>query len=134
MTHNMDWMVKCLTEVPSVRHVAAMTSDGLLTACSPGLDRDIAERLSAACSGYASLAKGTAGEFGTAGPVGGPNVRQVVVEFTGGFLFLRLVGAACVAVITDPQVDPGQVGLEMQVQAQKLGKGLQVPPRQDTPA
>ncbi|KPC90163.1 RarB, partial [Streptomyces sp. NRRL F-6602] len=66
------------------------------------------------------------------GGLEGGAVHQQMVEFEGGFLFMRSAGGAHLAVLTGPVVDPKQVARQMQAQVLKIGAGnLSSPPRQE---
>ncbi len=119
MHQDQDWMIAEVVWVPGVRHVVVLSSDGLLKARSAGTDRDIADRLSAACSGLQSLAQSVGREFGD----GNRAVRELMVGFEGGFLFARSAGSGShLVVITDPVVDPRLIAQQMQAQVIKLGE------------
>ncbi|QHY98274.1 Roadblock/LC7 domain protein [Streptomyces sp. S4.7] len=122
------WMIADVAVVPGVERVIVFSADGLLLASSDGMDRDAAERLSASCSGLQSLGRSLGREFGTDGGA----VHQQMVEFNGGFLFMRSANGAHLAVVTGPVVDPKLVARQMQAQVMKIGAGnLSSPPRQD---
>lgn len=129
MTMNQDWMVADITWVEGVRHVVVLSVDGLLKAKSEATDRDVAERLAAACSGLQSLGRSIGKEFGS----GGAAVRELMVGFEGGYLFIRAAGEGSrLAVVTGAIVDPGLVAQQMQQQVNKIGeRALSTPPRRD---
>ncbi|MGV9657398.1 roadblock/LC7 domain-containing protein [Streptomyces koyangensis] len=122
------WMIADVATVPGVRQVIVFSGDGLLLAKSDSMDRDAADRLAANCSGLQSLGRSLGREHGAEGGV----VHQQMVEFEGGFLFMRSAGGAHLAVLTGPVVDPKQVARQMQAQVLKIGAGnLSSPPRQE---
>lgn len=122
-----SWMIAEVTNVPGVEKVVVFSSDGLLLACSEGMERDSADRLSANCSGLLSLGRSLGREFGQ----DGGSVHQQMVEFNGGFLFMRSAKGAHLAVVTGPVVDPKLVARQMQAQVMRIGAGnLSSPPRQ----
>ncbi|MBT0770636.1 roadblock/LC7 domain-containing protein [Kineosporia sp. J2-2] len=124
------WMIAEVSVVPGVRDVVVFSVDGLLLAGSAGLGRDRAERLAATCSGLQSLGRALGAEFGT----GDGAVRHQMIEFEGGFLFLRSADGAHLAVVADPVVDPRAVARAMQAQVLKIGaENLSSPARQDAP-
>ncbi|MDT0413250.1 MULTISPECIES: roadblock/LC7 domain-containing protein [Streptomyces] len=121
------WMLAEVTAVPGVRQAIVFSADGLLLASSDGIDRDSADRLSANCSGLQSLGRSLGREFGEDGGA----VHQQMVEFKGGFLFMRSANGAHLAVVTGPVVDPKLVARQMQAQVMKIGAhNLSSPPRQ----
>jgi predicted regulator of Ras-like GTPase activity (Roadblock/LC7/MglB family) len=120
------WMIADVAALPGVRQVIVFSSDGLLLASSEGIDRDTADRLAANCSGLQSLGRSLGREFGDDGGA----VHQQMVEFSGGFLFMRSAHGAHLAVVTGPIVDPKLVAGQMQAQVMKIGaRNLSSPPR-----
>ena len=78
----------------------------------------MADKLAAACAGLASLGHGISKEFGT-----GTGPRQVMVEFDGGFLFVRGAGdGSRLAVVTEPVIDPALIAQQMQAQVLLIGE------------
>lgn len=121
------WMIAEVTGVPGVQQAVVFSADGLLLACSEDMGRDSADRLSANCSGLLSLGRALGKEFGQDGGA----VHQQMVEFNGGFLFMRSASGAHLAVVTGPVVDPKLVARQMQAQVIKIGaSNLSSPPRQ----
>jgi len=129
MTQDDTWMLAEVTGVPNVRHAMVLSSDGLVKVASAGLSRDESDRLAAACAGLHSLGRGLAGRYGNATG----NVRQVVVEIDGGFVFLRSAGEGSqLAVVTSAAVDPALISQQMAVQVRKIGEStLSTPARGD---
>ncbi|GAA1040598.1 roadblock/LC7 domain-containing protein [Virgisporangium ochraceum] len=122
----LDWLLDDLVNrVPSTRHAAVMSADGLLTGCSAGLGREDAEHLAAIAAGYQSLGRGSARRFG-----GGRSVRQTIVEMESGFLFVTAAGqGACLAVISDADADIGVIAYEMAMLVARVGPYLSTPTR-----
>ncbi|MFE0148665.1 roadblock/LC7 domain-containing protein [Nonomuraea sp. NPDC059007] len=119
MQQDQDWMIGEVVWVPGVRHVVVLSSDGLLKARSAGTPRDVADRLSAACSGLQSLAQSVGREFG----MDGGAVKELMVGFEGGYLFARSAGTGShLVVITEPVVDPRLIAQQMQAQVIKIGE------------
>ncbi|WP_328323407.1 MULTISPECIES: roadblock/LC7 domain-containing protein [unclassified Streptomyces] len=120
------WMISEVAAVPGVRQVIVFSADGLLLVSSDGMDRDAADRLSANCSGLQSLGRSLGREFGE----DGGSVHQQMVEFNGGFLFMRSADNVHLAVVTGPVVDPKLVARQMQAQVMRIGAAnLSSPPR-----
>lgn len=114
-----DWMVGDVIGVQGVRHVVVLSADGLLKARSPGTGKDLADTVAAACAGLQALGRSLGREFGNE-PYG---VRQLMVEFNGGFLFVRTAGEGShLAVVTGPVVDPGLIAQQMRQQIIKIGE------------
>jgi predicted regulator of Ras-like GTPase activity (Roadblock/LC7/MglB family) len=112
------WMLEKITNVRGVRHSVVLTSDGFVTVRCARTETEVAERLAAACAGLASLGKGIGGEFGD-----GTIPRQVMIEFGGGFLFVRGAGdGSYLAVVTEAVIDPALVAQQMQAQVLAIGE------------
>lgn len=113
-----SWMLELIRTVRGVRHVVVLTSDGLLKVRTDHTPVDVADKLAAACAGLTALGQGISKEFGTgAGP------RQVMVEFDGGYLFVRGAGdGSRLAVVTEPVIDPALVAQQMQAQVLVIGE------------
>jgi predicted regulator of Ras-like GTPase activity (Roadblock/LC7/MglB family) len=113
-----SWMLELIRSVRGVRHVVVLSSDGLLKVRTDHTPLDVADKLAAACAGLASLGHGISKEFGT-----GMGPRQVMVEFEGGFLFVRGAGdGSRLAVVTEPAIDPALVAQQMQAQVLVIGE------------
>jgi uncharacterized protein len=122
---DMGWLLSNFAdEVPGVAHAIAVSSDGLLLACSRDLPRDRGDQLAAIAAGLVSLTQGAAGllEAGS--------VLQNVVEMDGGFLFLMSMGdGAALAALAARHCDVGQVGYEMALLVERVGSVLTPDPR-----
>ncbi|WP_077063440.1 roadblock/LC7 domain-containing protein [Streptomyces sp. MP131-18] len=131
MDMDMDWVIAGLDGLKGVRHVIVLASDGLMRAKSPSLEREAADRLAAACSGLQALGLSLAEEFGS--PPG--QTRQLMFELDGCMLFVRRAAEGShLAVLADPQIDPGVIATEMQSLVQRMGeRTLTTPARQDPP-
>jgi predicted regulator of Ras-like GTPase activity (Roadblock/LC7/MglB family) len=113
-----SWMLELIRTVRGVRHVVVLTSDGLLKVRTDHTPADVADKLAAACAGLTSLGHGISKEFGT-----GSGPRQVMVEFDGGFLFVRGAGdGSRLAVVTEAVIDPALVAQQMQAQVLVIGE------------
>ena len=113
-----SWMLEQIRSVRGVRHAIVLTSDGLLKVKTEQTATDLADKLAAACAGLTSLGRGVGDEFGSGG-----DPKQVMVEFDGGFLFVRGTGdGSRLAVVTDPVIDPGLIAQQMQLQVLQIGE------------
>ncbi len=113
-----SWMLDEIRSVRGVRHAVVLTSDGLLKVRTEHTDGDIADKLAAACAGLTSLGRGISDEFGSGG-----EPRQVMVEFEGGFLFVREAGdGSRLAVVTESVIDPALIAQQMQMQVLQIGE------------
>ena len=117
----LDWVVtKFVDEVPYAAHAILVSADGLLMAASTSIPGDRAEQLAAVSSGLASLAVGAARLFD------GGAVLQTVVEMEHGYLLLMSVGdGSHLAVLTQDSADIGQVGYEMALLVDRVGRMVQ---------
>ena len=117
----LDWVVsKFVDEVPNTAHAILVSADGLLMAASASIPDDRAEQVAAVSSGLASLAVGAARLFE------GGAVLQTVVEMEHGFLLLMSVGdGSHLAVLTQDSADIGQVGYEMALLVDRVGRMIQ---------
>jgi len=121
----LDWLVtKFVNDVPDTAHSILVSADGLLMAASASIPDDRAEQVAAVSSGLASLAVGAARLFD------GGAVLQTVVEMEGGFLLLMSVGdGSHLAVLTQDSADIGQVGYEMALLVDRVGRMVQATAR-----
>jgi predicted regulator of Ras-like GTPase activity (Roadblock/LC7/MglB family) len=122
---NLDWVVsKFVDEVPSAAHAILVSADGLLMAASKSIHYERAEQVAAVSSGLASLAVGAARLFD------GGAVLQTVVEMQHGYLLLMSVGdGSHLAVLTEDSADIGQVGYEMALLVDRVGRMIQAQAR-----
>jgi predicted regulator of Ras-like GTPase activity (Roadblock/LC7/MglB family) len=121
----LDWfMVKFARDVPGVSHAILVSADGLLMASSLRSHTDDTDQMAALTSGLASLANGAAQLF-RAGAV-----RQSIVEMEDAFLLVMGVGnGSYLAVLALVSCDIGQVGYEMAVLVDRVGKTISATPR-----
>lgn len=122
---NLDWLIsRFVQEVADAAHAILVSSDGLLMAASSSIPADRAEQLGAVSSGLASLAVGASRLFA------GGAVLQTVVEMEQGYLMLMSVGdGSNLAVLTSAAADIGQVGYEMALLVERVGRVVQASPR-----
>jgi predicted regulator of Ras-like GTPase activity (Roadblock/LC7/MglB family) len=121
----LNWLVSnFVRDVPGVSHAILVSADGLLMAASSQLPADRADQLAAVTSGLASLSTGAARLFGAG------EVRQSLVEMDDGYLLLMGVGnGSYLAALAMISCDVGQVGYEMAVLVDRVGKTVQATPR-----
>jgi uncharacterized protein len=122
---DLDWLVsRFVNDVPDVAHAILVSSDGLLMAASSSIPGERGEQLAAVSSGLASLA------VGASHLLGGGGVLQTVVEMEQGYLMLMSVGdGSNLAVLTQASADIGQIGYEMALLVDRVGKVVQPEPR-----
>jgi predicted regulator of Ras-like GTPase activity (Roadblock/LC7/MglB family) len=126
----LGWLLdELVAQVPKIRHSVVLSADGLAVAASAGLAREDGEHLAAVASGLHSLAKGASRHF-----VSG-FVRQTMIEFDQGFLFVVAAGGgACLAVYSDAGADVGLIAYEMARMVRRVGEHLTAPPRASDPS
>ncbi|HYJ68600.1 MAG TPA: roadblock/LC7 domain-containing protein [Nocardioidaceae bacterium] len=122
---DLDWLVtRFVEDMPDAAHAILVSADGLLMAASASIPGDRGEQLAAVSSGLASLA------VGAAHLLSGGAVLQTFVEMEHGYLMLMSVGdGSNLAVLTQPAADIGQVGHEMALLVERVGKAVDPQPR-----
>ncbi len=122
---DLDWvMSRFVEEVPDAAHSILVSADGLLMASSTSIPAERAEQVAAVSSGLASLAVGAARLFE------GGAVMQTIVEMEMGFLMLMSVGdGSNLTVLTTEEADIGQVGYEMALLVDRVGRMIQAQAR-----
>jgi predicted regulator of Ras-like GTPase activity (Roadblock/LC7/MglB family) len=123
--HDLDWLVsRFVEEVTDAAHAILVSADGLLMAASSSIPGERGEQLAAVSSGLASLAVGAARLFE------GGAVLQTVVEMERGYLMLMSVGnGSNLAVLTQEAADIGQVGYEMALLVDRVGRAVEAEAR-----
>ena len=125
---DLDWvMSRFVEEVPDAAHAILVSADGLLMASSTSIPGERAEQVAAVSSGLASLAVGAARLFE------GGSVMQTIVEMEIGFLMLMSVGdGSNLTVLTTEEADIGQVGYEMALLVDRVGRTVEAQARVGT--
>ena len=125
---DLDWvMSRFVEEVPDAAHSILVSADGLLMASSTSIPSERAEQVAAVSSGLASLAVGAARLFE------GGAVMQTIVEMEMGFLMLMSVGdGSNLTVLTTEEADIGQVGYEMALLVDRVGRTVEATARVGT--
>jgi len=127
--NNLNWLVsRFVEEVTDAAHAILVSADGLLMAESQSIPGERAEQVAAVSSGLASLAVGAARLFD------GGAVLQTVVEMENGYLMLMSVGdGSNLTVLTVEDADIGQVGYEMALLVERVGRTVQAEARVPSP-
>lgn len=125
---DLDWlMTKFVADVPDAAHAILVSADGLLMAASGSIPSERAEQVAAVSSGLASLAVGAARLFD------GGAVLQSIVEMEMGYLMLMAVGdGSNLTVLTTESADIGQVGYEMALLVDRVGRTVEAQARVGT--
>jgi predicted regulator of Ras-like GTPase activity (Roadblock/LC7/MglB family) len=125
----LDWLLDDLVaRVPHITRAVFLSQDGLALGSSRELEQADADHLSALAAGFQSLARGTGQYFG------GGDVRQTIVEMSSGFFLVSAAGqGTCLAVLTGPEADIGQVAYEMAILVQRTSDRMQVSMRTESP-
>ena len=125
---DLDWvMSRFVDDVPDAAHAILVSADGLLMASSTSIPGERAEQVAAVSSGLASLAVGAARLFE------GGSVMQTIVEMEMGFLMLMSVGdGSNITVLTTEEADIGQVGYEMALLVDRVGRTVEAQARVGT--
>src|SRR5687768_14367823 len=126
--NNLNWLVsRFVEEVTDAAHAILVSADGLLMASSTSIPGERAEQVAAVSSGLASLAVGAARLFE------GGSVMQTIVEMEMGFLMLMSVGdGSNLTVLTTEEADIGQVGYEMALLVDRVGRTVEAQARVGT--
>lgn len=115
--------------VPHTRCAVLLSVDGLKTHWS-GVGGDDADVLAAMASGMISLAHQVGAKFGGSGD---SEVRQVITELSGLYLFVTAAaGGTVLAVLTGREVNTGAISFEMTKLCKRVPTRIATPPRQST--
>ena len=124
-TGELDWLLNELVQrLAGSERAVLLSADGLLIGRSANLSIPDGEHLSAVCSGFQSLARGTSRHFN------GGDVRQTVVEMDDAFLVVTAAGrGACLALLAEAEADMGMVAYEMNLMVKRVGTAMSSQPR-----
>ncbi len=104
---------------PGVSEAIVVSSDGLLLGTSRRRDHPGVEQFAAIAAGLTSMAAGASACFGY------DRVEQLVIEMSGGFLFVMALGDGSVlGVRTVRDCDVGLIGYEMTMLLNRVGSQL----------
>jgi uncharacterized protein len=123
---SMGWLLNSFAEeVAGVAHVIVVSVDGLLLATSDDLPHERAEQLAAITAGLVSLTYGISRHFD------GGLVQQTIVDMDHGSLItMSISDGSSLAVLAARHCDVGQIGYEMALLVERVGKAL-APGRRD---
>jgi predicted regulator of Ras-like GTPase activity (Roadblock/LC7/MglB family) len=110
VTTNLDlnWLLDDLVaRNPQIEKAVVLSRDGLPSASSGVLIQEEAERLAAIAAGFHSLARGAATYLAA------DQVRHVIVEMAGAYLFISAAGEnGCLALVATEDADLGLIAYE----------------------
>ncbi|GAA4835821.1 roadblock/LC7 domain-containing protein [Saccharopolyspora rosea] len=113
-----SWMLSEIENTRGVMHAVVLSSDGLVRVQTPSLSKDMADYVAAQCTGLVSLGISVSNQFGTQ-----PGINRVVVDFSGGVLFVQEAGEGSrLAVVAEDWADPGLIAQQMQAQVNMIGE------------
>ena len=117
---NFNWLlVQFVNDTFGVSEAVAVSSDGILLAASAGRGTGKVEQFAAITSGLTSLTKGAAACFDF------DSVSQVIVEMSGGYLFISSISdGSALGVLATGDCDIGLIGYEMTLLVDRCGEVL----------
>ncbi len=117
---DLNWLLaNFAAKTVGVTEAIAVSSDGFLLAASAGVEAPGMEQLGAIISGMTSLTQGASDLYGYS------EVRQIIVEMGGGYLFVMSVDdGSVVGVLADARAEVGLVGYEMALLIDRVGQIL----------
>ncbi|MFF3359333.1 roadblock/LC7 domain-containing protein [Streptomyces sp. NPDC002917] len=129
-TGSSAWVLKPITEIPGVRHALIMTLDGMVTATSENLTRDVADGIGAMTSAMYSSSR-AAINAALEAPVSTP-LKMVTAQTDWGTYMVMPVGGDTNILISaagDANMPMGVVAHTLARQAMKLGNHMSVSAR-----
>ena len=115
--HQFNWMLdNFVRHTDGVRDAVAVSSDGLLIACSQGLNRADADHLAAIVSSMVSLSRSAARKHDFEA------LKLIMIEMKRGFLLVSAIsGGSCLGTLAEADSDLGLVGYEISLLADRFG-------------
>ena len=114
------WLVdRFVAETAEVADAIVVSSDGLLLAISPNLDRTAADKLAAIVSGLRSLSEGVSAVTGRGG------FSQAMIELADGYLVVSAISdGSSIGVVAARNADLGAVGYGTTLLVERVGAAL----------
>jgi predicted regulator of Ras-like GTPase activity (Roadblock/LC7/MglB family) len=114
------WLVgRFVEETAEVADAIVVSSDGLLLAISPDLDRTAADKLAAIVSGLRSLSEGVSSVTGRGG------FSQAMIELADGYLVVSAISdGSSIGVVAARNADLGAVGYGTTLLVERVGAAL----------
>jgi predicted regulator of Ras-like GTPase activity (Roadblock/LC7/MglB family) len=119
-TNEISWLVdRFVEDTAEVADAIVVSSDGLLLAISPNLERTAADKLAAIVSGLRSLSEGVSGVTGRGG------FSQAMIELADGYLVVSAISdGSSIGVVADRNADLGAVGYGTTLLVERVGAAL----------
>ncbi|MEV3998997.1 roadblock/LC7 domain-containing protein [Streptomyces halstedii] len=125
---DLSWILNELAAFPHARHALLLSADGLRTAASKDVGRDLADKIAASASGLQSLSRQAAALVAQ----DDTPWQQTMIQYKDGFLFLIAAGRGSYLVASaGPDVDVLVFSDEMARAVRRLGEVMGVAPRSD---
>ncbi|MCM2431024.1 roadblock/LC7 domain-containing protein [Streptomyces sp. RKAG337] len=127
-SRRLAWMLNQILDQPEVHDAMLVSEDGLLRACSEGMNEAAADRVAAALSGVRSTSGATA-EFCRSRP---DSWQQSLMEFGDGYvIMISAADGTYLAVATSRDADIAVVATTMYTVVGQLGQEMVSAPRQE---
>ncbi|MET9484348.1 MULTISPECIES: roadblock/LC7 domain-containing protein [unclassified Streptomyces] len=122
---DLGWILDELLRTPHTLRAILLSSDGLMSASSEGVERDMADRMAAAVSGMQALSR-EAAEFADCEGAW----EMTMIQYRGGYLFAMAAGdGSYLAVSADGDADVENVSYAMEETVDRLGQQLGIASR-----
>ncbi|MER6011063.1 roadblock/LC7 domain-containing protein [Streptomyces bluensis] len=123
---DLGWVLDDLVRLPHTLHALLLSADGLRAASSQGVDRDMADRLSAAVSGMQALS-GQAAEFANCE---NEPWELTMIQYQGGYIFIMAAGQGTyLSVSASKDADVEAVSYAMEKTIDRLGQEMNLAAR-----
>ncbi|HZG03717.1 MAG TPA: roadblock/LC7 domain-containing protein [Streptomyces sp.] len=123
------WMLGQLMDQPEVYDALLVSGDGLVRACTPGLDRDTAEQMAAALAGVQATSSASA-RLCRSEP---DSWEQSLTQFRDGYVItIRAGDGSFLTTATSGSADVEAISFRMHQLVAQLGGQMTSEPRHDT--
>lgn len=122
---DLGWILDELLRTPHTLRAILLSSDGLMSASSRDVERDMADRMAAAVSGMQALSR-EAAEFADAEGAW----EMTMIQFRSGYLFVMAAGdGSYLALSAGGDADVENVSYAMEETVDRLGRQLGIATR-----
>jgi predicted regulator of Ras-like GTPase activity (Roadblock/LC7/MglB family) len=122
---DLGWILDELLRTPHALRAILLSSDGLMSASSQGVERDMADRMAAVVSGMQALSR-EAAEFADCDGAW----EMTMIQYGAGYLFVMAAGdGSYLAVSADGDADVENVSYAMEETVDRLGQQLGIASR-----